>query len=136
MEEYDVDIPVFIGVEMEGAKVYILKVENSGEILPGSAVVVEIPVVGSGAVVEEAVSAKSDEVVGVDGFDVLTDLIRPYGQNLAAVAFGILTSGLDECSSGCGRENVMLREEHHTSLASSHAKTAGESLYLVTIWLT
>ena len=33
-------------------------------------------------------------VVGVDGFDVLADLIGPGGQDLAAVAVGFLTSSL------------------------------------------
>lgn len=72
-------LPVVVGVEMEGAEVNILKVEDGGEIFPRSAVVVEVPIVSSGPVVEEAVSAKGDQVVGVDGFDVLAHLIGPSG---------------------------------------------------------
>lgn len=70
-------LPVVVGVEMESAKVDVREIENRGEIFPGSAVVVEVPVVGSGSVVEEAVPAKGDEVVGVDGFDVAADVVGP-----------------------------------------------------------
>ena len=45
---------------MEGAEVDVRQVEDSGEIFSGSAVVVEIPIVGSGPVVEVAISAKGD----------------------------------------------------------------------------
>lgn len=45
---------------MEGAEVDVLEVEDRGEIFPGGAVVVEIPVVGAGPVIKEAVSAKGD----------------------------------------------------------------------------
>lgn len=69
--------PIVIGVEMEGAKVDVREIENRGEIFSGSAVVVKVPVVGSGSVVEEAVSAKGDEVIGVDGFDVAADIVGP-----------------------------------------------------------
>ena len=79
---------------MKGAKVDILKIEYSGEILPGRAIVVEIPIVRSGSVVEVAVSAKGDEVGGIEGFDVLADVIGPGRQDLAAVAFGFGTSSL------------------------------------------
>ena len=87
-------LPVVIGVEMEGAEVDGWQVEDCGEIFPGRAVVIEIPVVGAGAVVEEAVSAEGDEVVGVEGFDVLAYLIGPGGQDLAAVAVGVFASSL------------------------------------------
>lgn len=87
-------LPVVVGVEMEGAKVDVREVEDRGEILSGRAVVVEVPVVGAGSVVEEAVSAKGDEVVGVEGFDVPADFVGPCRQDLAAVAFGFLTSSL------------------------------------------
>lgn len=53
-------LPVVVGVEMEGAEVDCLKVEDGGKIFSRSAVVVEVPIVGSSAVVEEAVSAKGD----------------------------------------------------------------------------
>ena len=73
-------VPVIIGVEMEGAKVNVREIENSGEVFSGRAVVIEIPFVGSGSsIVEEAVAAKGDEVVGVDGFDVLAYLVGPGG---------------------------------------------------------
>ena len=74
---------------MEGAKIDIFKIEDSGEILAGRAIVIEIPIVRSGAVVEVAVSAKGDEMVGIEGFDVLADFIGPGRQDLAAVAFGV-----------------------------------------------
>lgn len=73
-------MPVVIGVEMEGAKVYALEIEDGGKVFPGRAVVVEIPFVGAGpSVVEEAVAAKGDEVVGVERFDVLAYLVGPGG---------------------------------------------------------
>ena len=83
-----------VGVEMKGAKVDVLQVENGGEVFARGAIVVEIPIVGAGAVVEVAVSAKGDEVVGVERFDVLAYIVSPIGQDLAAVAFGVLASGL------------------------------------------
>ena len=118
---------------MEGAEVDVLKVKDGGEIFSGSTVIIEIPVVGSGPVVEEAISSESDQMVGVDGFDVLADLIGPGGQNLAAVALGLFASSL-----GFGQRvgEKTNDQAYHTSLASSHAKIAGESLYLVTISLT
>ena len=79
---------------MEGAKVDVLKVKDSGEIFSRSTVIIEIPVVSSGPTVEEAISSKSDQMVRVNGFDVLADLIGPSGQNLAAVAFGLFASSL------------------------------------------
>ena len=79
---------------MEGAEVDVLQVEDSGEVFSGSAVVVEIPVMSSGPVVEVAISAKGDQMVGVDGFDVLADLIGPSGQDLAAVALGFFAPSL------------------------------------------
>lgn len=73
-------VPVIIGVEMEGAKVDIWEIEDGGKVFSGRAVVVEIPFVGAGSsVVEEAVAAKGDEVVGVEGFDVLAYLVGPGG---------------------------------------------------------
>lgn len=126
-------LPVVIGVEMESAKVDVLEVEDGGEIFSGSAVVIEIPIMSSGPVVEVAVSAKGDEVVGVDGFDVLADLIGPCGQDLAAVALRFLTSSLRIVQTEAEKIDEQMV---CTSLASSHAKIAGESLYLVTISLT
>ena len=126
------ELPVVVGVEMKGAKVDVLQVENGGEIFARGAVIVEIPVVGAGAVVEVAVSAKGDEMVGVERFDVLAYFIGPIGQDLAAVAFGFLASGLRIGQAVGGR----IQGGFYTSLASSHAKIAGESLYLVTISLT
>ena len=73
---------------MEGAEVDMGQVEDGGKVFARCAVVVEVPVVGAGAVVEVAVSAKGDEVVGVEGLDVLAHLIGPGGQDLAAVAVG------------------------------------------------
>ena len=65
---------------MKGAKVDVREIENSCKVFSGRAVVVEIPFVGSGSsVVEEAVAAKGDEVVGVDGFYVLAYLVGPGG---------------------------------------------------------
>ncbi len=79
---------------MEGAKIDVLKVKDSGEIFSRSTVIIEIPVVSSGPIVEEAISSKSDQMVRVNGFDVLADLIGPSGQNLAAVALGLFASSL------------------------------------------
>ncbi len=79
---------------MEGAKVDVLKVKDSGEIFSRSTVIIEIPVVSSGPIVEEAISSKSNQMVRVNGFDVLADLIGPSGQNLAAVALGLFASSL------------------------------------------
>ena len=79
---------------MKGAKVDIFQIEDGGEILAGRAIVVEIPVMRSGAVVEIAVSAKGDQMVGVNGFDVPADVIGPARQDLAAVTFGFGTSSL------------------------------------------
>ena len=87
-------LPVVIGVEVEGAEVDGREVQDGGEVFSRGAVVVEVPVVGAGAVVEVAVSAKSDEVVGIDGFDVPAHLVGPRGQDLAAVAFGFWASSL------------------------------------------
>ena len=87
-------LPVVVGVEVEGAEVDVGEVEDGGEIFAGCAVVVEIPVVGSGPIVEEPVAAEGDEMVGVDGSDVLAYLVGPGGQDLAAVAVGILASSL------------------------------------------
>ena len=72
-------------------------------------------------------------MVGVDGFDVLADLIGPSGQDLAAVALGFFASSLGIVQTVVEKLD---KPTYHTSLASSHAKTAGESLYLVTISLT
>ena len=82
-------LPVVIGVEVEGAKVDVLKIEDGGEIFAGRAIVVEIPVVRSGSIVEVAVSTKGDQMAGIDGFDVLADFIGPGRQDLAAVTFRI-----------------------------------------------
>lgn len=97
-------LPVVVGVEMEGAKVDGREVEDRGEVFPGRAVVVEVPVVGAGTVVEEAVAAEGDEVVRVEGFDVSADVVGPCRQDLAAVAFGLLTSSLRGWLSGCSRD--------------------------------
>lgn len=72
-------LPVVIGVEMEGAKVNTRQVQDGAEVFSRCAVVVEIPAVGSGPVVEVAVSAKGDEMVGVEGFYVLAHLGGPGG---------------------------------------------------------
>ena len=80
---------------MKGAEVDVLEVKDGGEIFSGSAVVVEIPIVSSGPVVEEAVPAKGDQMVRVNGFDVLADLVGPSGQDLAAVALGFFASSLE-----------------------------------------
>ena len=79
-------IPIVISVEMEGAKINVLEIKDGGEIFPGSAVVVEIPIMRSSTIVEVAVSAKRDQMVRVNGFDVLADFIGPTRQDLAAVA--------------------------------------------------
>ena len=73
---------------MEGAKVDVFEIEDGSEIFSGRAIVVEIPIVRSGSIVEVAVSAKGDQMVGIKGFDVLADFIGPGRQDLAAVAFG------------------------------------------------
>ena len=79
---------------MKGAKVDVLKIEDGGEIFAGCAIVVEIPVMRSGSIVEVAVSAKGDQMIRINGFDVLADFIGPGRQDLAAVAFGFGTSSL------------------------------------------
>ena len=79
---------------MKGAKVDVLQIEDGGKVFAGRAIVVEIPVVRSGAIVEVAVSAKGDQMVGIDGFDVLADSIGPGRQDLAAVAFRFCASSL------------------------------------------
>lgn len=91
-EEY---VPIVIGVQMEGPKVDALQVQYRGEVFARGAVVVEVPTVGAGAVVEVAVAAKGDEVVRVEAFDVLAYLVGPGGQDLAAVAGGIGAAGLE-----------------------------------------
>ena len=83
------NLPIVISVEVKGAKVDVLKIEDGGEIFAGRAIVVEIPVMRSGPIVEVAVSAKGDQMVRIEGFDVLADFIGPGRQDLAAVAFGI-----------------------------------------------
>lgn len=75
-EEY---VPIVIGVQMEGPKVNTLQIQYRGEIFARGAVVVEVPAVGAGAVVEVAVTAESDEVVRVEAFDVLAYLVGPCG---------------------------------------------------------
>lgn len=86
--------PVVVSVEMEGAEVDVLQVKDGGEIFPGSAVVIEIPIISSSPIAEVAISAKGDQMVRVDGFDVLADLIGPSGQDLAAIALGFFASSL------------------------------------------
>lgn len=56
-------LPVVISVEMESAEVDVLEVKDSGEVFSRSAVIVEIPIMRSGPIVEIAVSAKGDQMV-------------------------------------------------------------------------
>ena len=80
------DGPIIISVEMKGTKVDILQMEDGGKVFTRGAIVVEVPIVASGAVVEEAVAAKGDHVALVYRFDVLAHFVSPGGQDLAAVA--------------------------------------------------
>ena len=73
---------------MEGAKVDVLEIEDGGKIFSRRAIVVEIPVVRPRSIVEVAVSAKGDQMVGIKGFDVPADFVGPGRQDLAAIAFG------------------------------------------------
>ncbi len=84
-----------VGVEVEGAEVDGGEVEDGGEVFAGGAVVGEVPVVGAGAVGEEAGAAKGDEVGGVEEFDVLAYFGGPGGEDLAAVAVGGFAAGLE-----------------------------------------
>lgn len=59
-------LPVIISIEMEAAKVNSLQVQDSGEIFSRGAVIIEIPIISSGTIAEEAVSAKGDQMIRVD----------------------------------------------------------------------
>lgn len=59
-------LPVIIGIEMEAAKVNGLQVQDSGKVFSRGAVIIEIPIISSGTIAEEAVSAKGDQMIRVD----------------------------------------------------------------------